>query len=208
YVGGGVGGTTSIKNGALTIGSLPNDYAGWRGSAMKRSISESMNDFDITVQVRLFSARNQEGTSKSMVHLYDSNNELVAALGLLNSSSAKRDASLFVAVFDEFGNRKTICNVKNSMFNATGHTHIRLTRTGKEYQIKSWRVTDWNNYSKSDIYSIRFIDAGDLYDRPVRQVGTYLGRHTNSVGIQTDPAIYYLNISRPRGSKENEIPYI
>lgn len=208
YVGGNVGGATTIDNGAVAIQSLPNTEAGWRGATMKRSLSESMNDFDITAQVRLYSHLNQKGTAKSMVHLYDEQNNLVAALGLLDASGS-RAASLFVAVFDEYGNRKTICNEPHPMFNQSGHTHIRLTRVDNEYQVKAWRVTDWENYNQSDIYNTRFIDAGELYKRPVRQVGFYLSRHTNTLsGYQTDPAIYFLQVSRPAGSKENEIPYV
>lgn len=207
YIGGAGGGTAKIDNGAVAIGSLVTNRNGWLGATMKRSLSESMQDFDITVQVRLYSHWTQKGTGKTMTHLYDENNNLVAALGLLDASS-KRNASLFVAVFDEYGNRKTICNYPHEMFNASTNTHIRLIRKGNEFQVKSWRVMDWEDYDKSDIYTTRFIDAGDLYMKPVRQVGFYLGRHSKSTGIETDPAIYYLSISRPAGSKEDEIPYV
>src|SRR5699024_11132010 len=135
------------------------------------------------------------------------NNNLVAALGLLDASY-NRNATLFVAVFDAYGNRKTIVNYTHPMFNVNTFTHIRLSRVGKEFQVKAWRAVDLDSYDKNEIYKKRFIDAGDLYQAQVRQVGIYLGRHSRSTDIETNPSISNLTISRPANSKENEIPYV
>ena len=207
YVGGTTGGTTRIENGTVRIGSLPNDKTGWLGANMKRSITDSLQDFDVTVQCRLYSHSSQKQTSKAMTHLYDENNNLVAALGLLDASY-ERNATLFVAVFDAYGTRKTIVNYTHPMFNVESFTHIKLSRVGNEFQVKAWRQVDWNSYNKNEVYKKRFIDAGDLYQTPVRQVGIYLGRHSRSTDIETNPSINHLTVSRPAESKENEIPYV
>lgn len=208
YAGGSTGGVAAIENGGAVIKSLPEDVTGWLGAGLRQSLAQSVNDFDITVQLSIHTDWRSKSTGKAMTNLFDESGKLVATLGLVDASS-ERNVRLYVAVYDELGQRKRICDYAHPMFNASNtHTHIRLIRKGNEFQVKAWRMVSWSTYKKSDIYSTRFIDAGDLYIRPIRQIGFYLSRHSNSQTNISNPKIFYINMVRPHDSKEDEIPYV
>jgi phage-related protein len=205
YVGGEVGGSIEVDNNSFKIATEPVDKTGWIGAGLKRSLSQTMQDFDITFAARVHEDWRSKKSGKAMTHVLDTSGNLVAALGLLDASG-KRNTRLFVAVYDAYGNRKTIVDYSHNMFNS-GYTHIRLIRRGQEFIVKAWRMIDWDTYEKNDLYTTRFIDAGELYQAPVVQTSIYLGRHTNSTD-KTNPKVFYLRIRKPNGSTEDQIPYV
>ena len=205
FAGGTLNGAMSAVNNEYVVSSYT-PVTGWYGSGVRRSLSESLTDFDLTVAFRLYASSNQYTAGKAIAHMFDPQGRLVMAAGLIDSAPL-RDARLFVALYGPDGHRTTILDYSHQMFNSTHRdTHVRIIRKGNEYVIKAWRVTDWNDYSQTDIINRVYKQTSTV--REVRQAGMCLARHSRYEANLLEPKIRYFRVRKPLSPSDTDIPLI
>lgn len=129
-----VGGTMHVHGGygfsAESYGTNPN---GWVGPAIRRSLSEALQDFRVEIRIL---ANNTSGDVGSLeLHLLDENDNVIAILAM-RDSTARFAENRAVIQLGQAGNRHSFLNY-NGGYRATWNDFsgiIRLEREGTEFR--------------------------------------------------------------------------
>jgi hypothetical protein len=169
--GGIVGGnmkTTGDNFEAETFGTNAN---GWVGPAVKKSFSESLQDFAIDIAV---TSRNTQGqTGKLMALFLDASNNPVATMTLIDGTIGHPKNSAVFTV----GNR-TIMNESGENHGAYNNetVHLNLSRNGKTFVAYVYKETGGIRTGR-----IRRTFSDDLLEHqaPITQVVLYIAKYKN-----------------------------
>ncbi len=177
--------------------------AKWHGAAVKRALSESLQDF--LVQAK-FTQRSDNVDSLGRVELYmlDVTGNIVAKLQI-RDGDFKRYVNTGVAVLGTGLNSKEFINHKDIRFNNFQEGLLRMRRVGNLITAQIARidpVTKLQTYQTTGTY----IDIENLYQAPIAQIMINISAHgTNPPSIQYADEIKVWKVNK---YQEIEIPEI
>ncbi|MFZ7905736.1 phage distal tail protein [Staphylococcus hominis] len=190
--GGTVGGSmamSSSKDAFMLNESSITSTSGWNGSEYKHSFGKSTQDFSSTVKIHV--NQGKKGATHATQYIYDTDNRVIASIGYSNPRATQNIGTIYVTLFDQNGNQKTIYRYTNApKFYTWKHIviYMRLKRIGDKFYIKTWKY-DEVEYPKRiipvDVDEKMFIDAGNFYQRPISAVSIYIAKNGNNYHMPT-----------------------
>lgn len=190
--GGTVGGAmamSSSKDAFMLNESSITSTSGWNGSEYKHSFGKSTQDFSSTVKIHV--NQGKKGATHATQYIYDTDNRVIASIGYSNPRATQNIGTIYVTLFDQNGNQKTIYRYTNApKFYTWKHIviYMRLKRIGDKFYIKTWKY-DEVEYPKRiipvDVDEKMFIDAGNFYQRPISAVSIYIAKNGNNYHMPT-----------------------
>src|SRR5690606_18470152 len=130
-----VGGTMTVRGGyAFTPESYGTNPNGWVGPAIRRSLSEQVQDFQCEIRIGAFNTYGEVGSIE--LHLLDENDNTVAVMAMRDSTT--REENRAVIQLGQEGNRYFLLNY-NGGYRATWNDFsgvIRLEREGNAFQAR------------------------------------------------------------------------
>lgn len=129
-----VGGEMIVQGGyAFTAGSYGTNPNGWVGPAIRKSLSEPVQDFRAEIRIGAFNTSGDVGSLE--LHLLDENDNVIAILAM-RDSTARTAENRAVIQLGEAGSRRKIVDY-NGGYRATWNDFsgiIRLEREGSEFR--------------------------------------------------------------------------
>ncbi|MEX3441108.1 phage distal tail protein [Staphylococcus hominis] len=190
--GGTVGGSmamSSSKDAFMLNESSITSTSGWNGAEYKHSFGKSTQDFSSTVKIHV--NQGKKGATHATQYIYDTDNRVIASIGYSNPRATQNIGTIYVTLFDQNGNQKTIYRYTNApKFYTWKHIviYMRLKRIGDKFYIKTWKY-DEVEYPKRiipvDVDEKMFIDAGNFYQRPISAVSIYIAKNGNNYHMPT-----------------------
>lgn len=173
YLGGTVGGTFEIGNlgESFRVNKFPDASSGWVGSATRRTLPRSVQDFQITYKCIV--EKGQMGAGRTAQHIYDTDNRLIAAIGYENKYHNKKNGHVVVTLFNQNGDQIKIYDYPDDpkYYKLKRMVvYMRLKRVGNTFSIKSWKydhIKDGGRLKPIDVNERTWVDKGKFYLRPI-----------------------------------------
>ena len=167
-----VGGSMEVQGGyafsAASYGTNPN---GWVGPAIRRSLSEPVQDFRAEIRIGAFNEHGDVGSLE--LHLMDAQDNVVAILAM-RDSSARTAENRAVIQLGQAGNRHQFVNY-NGGYRATWNDFsgiIRLEREGNEFRAHVAVIEADGRHNRRYTPPV-FIDTLGDYQAPIAQILVY-----------------------------------
>lgn len=167
-----VGGQMMVRDGyafqAQSYGTNPN---GWVGPAIRRSLSEPVQDFRAEIRIGAFNEHGDVGSLE--LHLMDAQDNVVAIMAM-RDSSARTAENRAVIQLGQAGNRHQFVNY-NGGYRSTWNNFsgiIRLEREGNEFRAHV-AVIEADGRHNRRYTSPVFIDTLGDYQAPIAQILVY-----------------------------------
>lgn len=173
YLGGTVGGTFEIGNvgESFRVSKFPDATSGWVGAQYRRTLSRSLQDWQITYKCIV--EKGMAGAGHTAQHIYDTDNRLIASIGYENKYHNKKNGHVMVILFNQNGDPKKIYDFPdNPKYYKLKRmvVYIRLRRVGNTFSIKSWKynhIKDGGRKNPIDVSEKVWVDKGKFYQRPI-----------------------------------------
>lgn len=210
--GGTVGGSmamSSSKDAFILDESSITSTSGWNGAEYKHSFGKSTQDFSSTVKIHV--NQGKKGATHATQYIYDTDNRVIASIGYSNPRATQNIGTIYVTLFDQNGNQKTIYNYTNApQFYTWKHivVYMRLKRVGDKFYIKTWKY-DEVDYPKRitpvDVTEKVFVDAGNFYQRPISAVSIYIAKNGSNYHMPTTILGSYNHEILPKPPKARDL---
>ncbi|WP_204178651.1 phage distal tail protein [Mammaliicoccus sciuri] len=177
---------------------------GWYGPAVKRSLSKTVQDFEITACMKIF--KRTEGVGKVFTHLYDDMGNIVCSLGLIDATNSSSNVRAYVSLHNEHQERwEWYSNAGKAAYD-DAYVFINVRRLGENWRIKTWHfyIDEKGKRQITSRIKIFHNDTGKWYTAPIAQVGMYFSRHTKYNFLP----LHLNSISLNEIIGGEEIPYI
>jgi predicted phage tail component-like protein len=207
YVDGGTVTGTMSTNGNDFYASDYGVGASWHGPAVKKSLSEPLQDFRIEAYLRQYNQDDPGMIGRAEVYLLDVNNVVVAKIAMMDAWAGAKSNKAEIRLGD-------ISNA-HYMVNTTGKTNIwwnkfqgvlKLQRIGKRFYAYVANITTDGRNQHFRTWSVGYTDANNKYQAPIAQVQLHLGKYgTYQV---TSQAFQRIRVYKINQNTEVEIPYI
>lgn len=210
--GGTVGGSmamSSSKDAFMLDESSITGTSGWNGAEYKHSFGKSTQDFSSTVKIHV--NQGKKGATHATQYIYDTDNRVIASIGYSNPRATQNIGTIYVTLFDQNGNQKTIYSYTNApQFYTWKHIviYMRLKRIGDKFYIKTWKY-DEVDYPKRitpvDVTEKVFIDSGNFYQRPISAVSIYIAKNGSNYHMPTTILGSYNHEILPKPPKARDL---
>ncbi|WP_053021445.1 phage distal tail protein [Staphylococcus haemolyticus] len=210
--GGTVGGAmtmSSSKDAFMLNESSITSTSGWNGAEYKHSFGKSTQDFSSTVKIHV--NQSKKGATHATQYVYDTDNRVIASIGYSNPRATQNIGIIYVTLFDQNGNQKTIYRYTNApKFYTWKHIviYMRLKRVGDKFYIKTWKY-DEVDYPKRitpvDVTEKVFIDSGNFYQRPISAVSIYIAKNGSNYHMPTTILGSYNHEILPKPPKARDL---
>lgn len=176
----------------------------WHGPAIRKSLSDTAQDFSAIGVAKLFDR--EKGVGKAFFHLQDETGKLVCSFGLLDGHDAYSNVRFVVRLYDDYGAPKQILDYKGESSYAyrDDFIYLKVVRKGKRFELSTWKYRKHDNgrTSVTSRYSTVWNDSRLQYQRPIRQVMLYGATHSR---YSTLPVYFSkINIVKLKTEGENE----
>ena len=164
---------------------MPDDYgeratSGWHGPTMKRSLPRSVDNFNVRIELKMWSRR--EGVGKGYMFLYDERGNIFAAIGLLDAKNSKTFVRAHFILFNEYGDRwEWYDNAWNWAYD-NALVNLEIRRRDNHWRIKTWHYTEDEKTKKKYLTSRMtkfFNDKAQKYTQRLAQVGVSTMKHSS-----------------------------
>ena len=170
-----VGGTMTVRGGyAFTPESYGTNPNGWVGPAIRRSLSEQVQDFQCEIRIGAFNTYGEVGSIE--LHLLDENDNTVAVMAMRDSTT--REENRAVIQLGQEGNRYFLLNY-NGGYRATWNDFsgvIRLEREGNAFQARVAMVDSDTGMHYRRHNTPVFYDTLGNYQAPIAQIVVYIAK--------------------------------
>ncbi|AUJ52965.1 phage tail protein [Staphylococcus hominis subsp. hominis] len=210
--GGTVGGSmamSSSKDAFMLDENSITGTSGWNGAEYKHSFGKSTQNFSSTVKIHV--NQGKKGATHATQYIYDTDNRVIASIGYSNPRATQNIGTIYVTLFDQNGNQKTIYSYTNApKFYTWKHIviYMRLKRIGDKFYIKTWKY-DEVDYPKRitpvDVTEKVFIDSGNFYQRPISAVSIYIAKNGNNYHMPTTILGSYNHEILPKPPKARDL---
>ena len=198
-----VGGTMTVRGGyAFTPESYGTNPNGWVGPAIRRSLSEQVQDFRCEIRIGAFNTYGEVGSIE--LHLLDENDNTVAVMAMRDSTT--REENRAVIQLGQEGNRYFLLNY-NGGYRATWNDFsgvIRLEREGNAFQARVAMVDSDTGMHYRRHNTPVFYDTLGNYQAPIAQIVVYIAKAKDYEPYD----MLMNNIYVGRINQEIGIPYI
>lgn len=198
-----VGGTMTVRGGyAFTPESYGTNPNGWVGPAIRRSLSEQVQDFRCEIRIGAFNTYGEVGSIE--LHLLDENDNTVAVMAMRDSTT--REENRAVIQLGQEGNRYFLLNY-NGGYRATWNDFsgvIRLEREGNAFQARVAMVDADTGMHYRRHNTPVFYDTLGNYQAPIAQIVVYIAKAKDYEPYD----MLMNNIYVGRINQEIGIPYI
>lgn len=176
----------------------------WHGPAIRKSLSDTAQDFSAIGVAKLFDR--DKGVGKAFFHLQDETGKLVCSFGLLDGHDAYSNVRFVVRLYDDYGVPKQILDYKGESSYAyrDDFIYLKVVRRGKRFELSTWKYRKHDNgrISATSRYSTVWNDSRLQYQKPIRQVMLYGATHSR---YSTLPVYFSkINIVKLKAEGENE----
>lgn len=176
----------------------------WHGPAIRKSLSDTAQDFSAIGVAKLFDR--DKGVGKAFFHLQDETGKLVCSFGLLDGHDAYSNVRFVVRLYDDYGAPKQILDYKGESSYAyrDDFIYMKVVRKGKRFELSTWKYRKHDNgrTSVTSRYSTVWNDSRLQYQKPIRQVMLYGATHSR---YSTLPVYFSkINIVKLKTEGENE----
>lgn len=212
-----------VLSGGETTGSLRSDGnalrinewgegAAWHGGALQRSLSRTINNFEFSTVIKIHPQANGVGVVKGFAHLADTQGNLVASIGLIDSKSNKEDIRVVVRIYDKMGRPRDLYNSTGGTNGGTafrdGQIHIQLRKEGNKFISRTWRnITRSNGRKEVGARSrVEYTDKKGDYERDTRQLITYLAKHRKYSSVPVH--MYKVTVKELLTKEKDKIPVV
>ena len=210
--GGTVGGSmamSSSKDAFMLDENSITGTSGWNGAEYKHSFGKSTQNFSSTVKIHV--NQGKKGATHATQYIYDTDNRVIASIGYSNPRATQNIGTIYVTLFDQNGNQKTIYSYTNApKFYTWKHIviYMRLKRIGDKFYIKTWKY-DEVDYPKRitpvDVHEKVFVDAGNFYQRPISAVSIYIAKNGSNYHMPTTILGSYNHEILPKPPKARDL---
>jgi predicted phage tail component-like protein len=213
----GWGATTYVDSGVVA-GAMNSDgkdfYAssygtgtGWHGPAVKKSLSQTVQDFRVEAYFKQYNAGYTRLIGRAEVYLLDANNAVIAKIAMMDTWKDTASNQAEVRLGDSMS--------PHYMINTTGKTKtwwndfqgvIKLTRIGKRFTAYIANITTDGKNKHYRTWFVGYTDVDEKYQMPLAQVQLHLGAY--GTNPPTNQAFQRIRVYKINQNTEQQIPYI
>lgn len=151
-----------------------------------------------------------KGAGKTVQHIYDTENRLIASIGYENRFSSKKSGRFVATLFNESGEQIKIYDKTNSPFIANMNSiaiYIQITRKGEQFTVRSWLFDETKDPSRKrplDTVEKTYTDAGKFYQRPISSISISTFKYAGAKEMVMNPLGTFNTeiLSKPKGAKD------
>lgn len=202
--GGAVAGTMST-DGYFFYSADYGNGAGWHGPSLKRSLSATIQDFELEVYLQQYAyALNQVG--KAEVAVLDANDNVVAKVTMQKVQQGV-EINLGVVRAGSIINGHNLINTSGS-YSWTWNKFdgiLRISRIGNSWEAYIAKV-DKTTYKHDSALYRTWTDTNNIVTAPIAQVQVYLAKNAN-IPVTTQK-IDNIRVYRINNPNANQIPYV
>ena len=209
YLGGTLGGSYTIANNkeSFKLNNAPSG-SGWVGASYKRPLSKQLQDFRATFKAIIY--QKDKGAGKTVQHIYDTENRLIAAIGYDNRFASKKSGRFIATLFNETGEQIKIYDKTNSAFISNMNVitiYIQITRKGEQFTVRSWLFDETKDPSRKrplDTVERTYTDAGKFYQRPISSISISTFKYAGAKEMVMNPLGTFNTeiLPKPKGAKD------
>jgi predicted phage tail component-like protein len=212
----GWGAATYVDDGVVTgtMSSNGNDFnasdygtgTGWHGPAVKKSLSETIQDFRVEAYLKQHTTT-PNLIGRAEVYLLDANNAVIAKIAMVDAWTGVASNKAEVRLGDTTS--------PHYMVNTTGKTKtwwndfqgvIKLTRIGKRFTAYIANITKDGRNKHFRTWFVGYTDVDEKYQMPLAQVQLHLGAY--GTYPRTTQAFQRIRVYKINQNTEGGIPYI
>jgi len=189
--------------GAASYGTNPN---GWVGPAVKRALSQAVQDF--RVGINMTSLNKLVGVGKVAIFLADDNDTIFGGLWMEDTTASVDLNHARVALFDSQLNKQFLIDTTGDKFNVYNNFEgiLRLERRGNKFYAYSAQVDPVTGVNSARDTAKPFIDVENLYSNPLSQIIIYIAKAKDyKTFTQTAND---LSVAKINDITANQVPYI
>ena len=196
-----VGGNMATNGYAFYAESFGTNPNGWVGPAVKKSLSRSIQDFRMTMDLELLNRQGNVG--KVVVSLLDASDNVIASVQMLDATnSAWRNRAIIRA-----GSGANAVDILNHAPERGGWNDfrgvLRIERIGNEFRAYVARVVNGRHTGR---LNRTYLDTLGQFQTPVSQVRVYIAKARN---YEPFPMFFHGgNVWEVIDLNENQVPYI
>lgn len=196
-----VGGNMATNGYAFYAESFGTNPNGWVGPAVKKSLSRSIQDFRMTMDLELLNRQGNVG--KVVVSLLDANDNVIASVQMVDATnSAWRNRAIIRA-----GSGANAVDILNHAPERGGWNDfrgvLRIERIGNEFRAYVARVVNGRHTGR---LNRTYLDTLGQFQTPVTQVRVYIAKARN---YEPFPMFFHGgNVWEVIDLNENQVPYI
>jgi predicted phage tail component-like protein len=213
----GWGSATYVDDGVVTgtMNSDGNDFyassygtgTGWHGPAVKKSLSQTVQDFRVEAYFKQYNAGYTRLIGRAEVYLLDANNAVIAKIAMMDAWDGVASNKAEVRLGDSMS--------PHYMINTTGKTKtwwndfqgvIKLTRIGKRFTAYIANITTDGKNKHYRTWFVGYTDVDEKYQMPLAQVQLHLGAY--GTYPPTNQAFQRIRVYKINQNTEQQIPYI
>lgn len=200
-----VGGSMEVHGGyafrPATYGSNPN---GWTGPAIRKSLSEPLQDFEIEIDIAMLNA--MRGVGRIVLVGLDASDKPVFSMQMVDPTNNYPNNRATFALGE---NNKTWFTYQGDAGRKVwndGRFLLRISRQGQEFRARVARKLDPNGYSQTGRHTRSYTDTKNEYQNPVTQVAIYMARARtyDNVGM----LFHHLRVNKLINLADYEVAYI
>lgn len=209
YLGGTLGGSYTIANNkeSFKLNNAPSG-SGWVGASYKRPLSKQLQDFRATFKAIIY--QKDKGAGKTVQHIYDTENRLIASIGYDNRFASKKSGRFIATLFNETGEQIKIYDKTNSAFISNMNIitiYIQITRKGEQFTVRSWLFDETKDPSRKrplDTVERSYTDAGKFYQRPISSISISTFKYAGAKEMVMNPLGTFNTeiLPKPKGAKD------
>jgi len=207
-----VGGSmTTAKNSsgdpyAFTPSSYGTNPNGWVGPAVKRALSEAVQDFRVAISMSVLNK--MVGVGKVAIFLADDDDNIFGGLWMEDTTASVDLNHARVALFDDQLNKKFLIDTTGERFNVYNDFNglLRLERRGNQFFAYSSQVDPVTGVHSARDTAPVFIDSDGLYQAQLSQVIIYIAKakdYKTFTQTANDLSVFRIN-----DITANQVPYI
>jgi predicted phage tail component-like protein len=213
----GWGSATYVDDGVVTgtMNSDGNDFyassygigTGWHGPAVKKSLSQTVQDFRVEAYFKQYNAGYTRLIGRAEVYLLDANNAVIAKIAMMDAWDGVSSNKAEVRLGDSMS--------PHYMVNTTGKTKtwwndfqgvIKLTRIGKRFTAYVANITKDGRNQHYRTWFVGYTDVDERYQMPLAQIQLHLGAYgTYPV---TNQAFQRIRVYKINQNNDTQVPYI
>jgi len=205
------GAMTTAKNAsgqafAFTPSSYGTNANGWVGPAVKRALSEAVQDFRVAINMSVLNK--MSGVGKVAIFLADDADNIFAGLWMEDTTASVDLNHARVALFDSQLSKQFLIDTTGERFNVYNDFEgiLRLERRGNQFFAYSAQVDQTTGAHSARDTAQPFTDGDNLYSAPLSQVIIYIAKAKDyKTFTQTAND---LSIAKINSLSANQVPYI
>lgn len=200
-----VGGSMKVHGGYAftpeTWGTNPN---GWTGPAIRKSLSEPLQDFEVEIDIAMFNHSTGVGTIR-VVGL-DANDKPVFSMGMVDPTNSYPNNR---AIYGLGENNKiwfTYQGDRGQKVWNNGRFLLRISRKGNEFSARIARKLDPEGYEQTGRHTRTYTDTRNEYQNPITQIAVYIARARNFANFEM--LFHHLAVRKLINLEDYEVPLI